>query len=274
MTVSTRAKLIRLKHLQGKHDQSSHGRGNPTEDYDRMEAEYFSYVNPSGRMRRFEPGDKPKTKRELESRYYRMQAAIDNKRATEAARPHNELMDKVTKTPGKGYRMPRAQAQAIEGAEKGELKGKTDIEIAHIVDKDGKTVLRKTGDKDSVTFSEGEMAKARGSVLTHNHPSGNSFSGEDIMTGATNGLTAVRAVSATDGKVYQMTFPQGLDWSKEDNQRTLKRTINASYKKIWGHIATEISHGKLSNEQGSAALMGRVWRDFSEKWPGFVYEEL
>lgn len=61
---------------------------------------------------------------------------------------------------------------------------------------DGKETLRLKGKKDHVTWTEAQLAKVEGAVLTHNHPSGASLSSSDYNIAALGRLHSVVAVTA------------------------------------------------------------------------------
>lgn len=88
-------------------------------------------------------------------------------------------------------------------------------ETAAIVDAKGNLLLRKDGNKKSVSFTRDEIAKMENAIITHNHPSGttnrygigHAFSVEDLQMAATSNAAEIRAVS---GKVtYSMKRPKG-----------------------------------------------------------------
>ncbi|MBR4888398.1 MAG: hypothetical protein IKU17_04560 [Clostridia bacterium] len=68
-------------------------------------------------------------------------------------------------------------------------------ERAIVYDKNGNTILVKTGDAGSVRFSDSQVAKMKDAVLTHNHPSNGPLSDTDIFRLWDTGLAEVRAVT-------------------------------------------------------------------------------
>jgi len=75
-------------------------------------------------------------------------------------------------------------------------------ESAGLYSPDGILILMKDGNKHSVFFTDGEVAKMKGNILTHNHPSGSPFSDFDIFTFVQAQLREIRAA----GKQYTYSF--------------------------------------------------------------------
>lgn len=59
---------------------------------------------------------------------------------------------------------------------------------------DGRLILEKVGEPDSIEYDDGELERMHGLVFTHNHPSGASFSVADVKLAARIGLSELRAV--------------------------------------------------------------------------------
>jgi hypothetical protein len=64
-----------------------------------------------------------------------------------------------------------------------------------VIGPDGAPIFAKDGDASSITFTDDEMAQFPGCVMVHNHPSGGSFSIQDILFAGSCKLAAVEAVS-------------------------------------------------------------------------------
>ncbi len=99
----------------------------------------------------------------------------------------------------------------VEGIE-AKIRGKA-IEHAAIVAKDGTVLLTKTGSKSAVTFSSQEAALLKDAILTHNHPSGSSFSRfqGDVSFVWSNDGAEIRAVGSWGGQevLYRLRRPSG-----------------------------------------------------------------
>ena len=75
-------------------------------------------------------------------------------------------------------------------------------------DKNGKKVLEKKGISDRVIYTDSEIKRMEGSILTHNHPMNVGFSSEDLEFLVQNNLSEIRAVTST-GQVFSMKMPPG-----------------------------------------------------------------
>jgi len=76
-------------------------------------------------------------------------------------------------------------------------------EKAYLFSPDGNEIFSKSGGKSSVSFTQNEVDKMPGNILTHNHPSsGGSFSKQDIGLLVNRDLKEIRAV----GKEYVHSF--------------------------------------------------------------------
>jgi len=89
-------------------------------------------------------------------------------------------------------------------------------------DESGRQLVRVHGTVDQCLLSPHDIALLKstpGVVLTHNHPSSNPLSEEDILLCMLLGLQEIRAV-ATDGTVYSMSRPPHADIRPLDSTRT------------------------------------------------------
>lgn len=106
-------------------------------------------------------------------------------------------------------------------------------EYAILYDSRGNKIFKKHGDKHEVEYSDVEWNAMPGGVLTHNHPSGATFSTDDIYMLYTSGIKELRAVGR-DG-VYVMRRPH--EWPFEIN--TMEK-ITDEYKSIMDELELEI----------------------------------
>lgn len=68
--------------------------------------------------------------------------------------------------------------------------------------KSGKKIFSKTGGSDRVDFTPEELLQMKGAILTHNHPSGGTFSCDDVALFTKHGLFRIRA--AGEKTTYQL----------------------------------------------------------------------
>ena len=104
-------------------------------------------------------------------------------------------------------------------------------EMTIVYDKNGRFLFQKSGSEKEVRFTRLEALRLKGSVVSHNHPSGGSFSEADIYFLKLSEASEIRVI-VQDG-VYYMRPPK--KWAagiakKEDFMHELKR-IKASTRK-------------------------------------------
>jgi hypothetical protein len=109
----------------------------------------------------------------------------------------------------------------------------------------GELLFRKNGDAGSVTLNELEMAVARASVWTHNHPTGNTFSPNDVRVAF---VCQVRELRAVDQHwVYRLRDPD--NWTAE------------KWAMIEGGLWEKIIKAVAADESvATADLVHEVWR--------------
>lgn len=82
-----------------------------------------------------------------------------------------------------------ASLSTVEGSIKGNKSESAAVYVG------GQQVLFKDGNRNYVPFNGKEVAAMKGGVLTHNHPSGGSFSDADVSAMGSMKLKEIRAVS-------------------------------------------------------------------------------
>lgn len=120
-------------------------------------------------------------------------------------------------------------------------------EEARIIDPDtGDLVFRKGGDEVSVYFSNDEITKVRGKIVTHNHPNlgwpksdprsqGLGFSYADLDFAASVGVKEIRAVGAN----YNYSFSSGdKRWDRNRLSKTYKKHYNQQYNQAMWMVMT------------------------------------
>ena len=95
----------------------------------------------------------------------------------------------------------------------GSIRGNS-MESAHVFSALGEELFSENGGSKSVSFSRDQIARLEGhpgSVLTHNHPRGGSFSLEDVKLAYLTRLGMIRAVGP-DGTSYQIGPSRASGW--------------------------------------------------------------
>lgn len=109
-------------------------------------------------------------------------------------------------------------------------------ETAVIYDSKGKYLFTKRGNEKSVEFTLSETRKIRNCIVTHNHPSGNSFSVADWMLFYIAELQELRAIG--DNKVYYLRRKKKrrLNFSREEFENEVKeirKNVRRKYHKMY-----------------------------------------
>lgn len=158
-------------------------------------------------------------------------------------------------------------------------------EIAVLIDKNGKTLFVETqNNTGSVKFTPQQSAMMKGNTLTHNHPSGSTFSVADIDTLERTGLYKIKAVGEKDGYELDYTITRkkkttpGFKDEYEKYQKERKKEHNAYYNKIKADNAA----GKISDEEYNKKVVklnkkvnneGRKWLKKNASKFGYKYSE-
>lgn len=147
-------------------------------------------------------------------------------------------------------------------------------ETAVVMSKSGDVLLEKGGATHSVSFTPSESDLMVGAVVTHNHPSGSSFSDTDLRTLINKNLTEMRAVTK-DGKTYSMTDdgtkPQKrVDFARDfeaENQRYIRVVTNP----IWAKSEQTAEVAKMLDKRVDDNR--REWLRKHAKEYGYDYKE-
>ena len=158
------------------------------------------------------------------------------------------------------------------------IRHKKDREILYAINKKGDVVFTKEGTKSAVSFTEKERRLFRGVNWTHNHPSENSFSADDIYMMIANETPECRAVCSS----YR--YSAKIDWKaaakfprvKGDRQALVNWILNEDYayahKKVKSILQQAVNHGTLSVEEAQAMHFHKVWAIVAKRNPFFSYK--
>ena len=136
-------------------------------------------------------------------------------------------------------------------------------EVLELYDANGKYILTKRGGIDSVRLSILDIPKLNGAVVTHNHPSGGSFSYKDIRFLKNMPISEIR-VATLDG-VYYMRKPQ--KWpSSILKSEDLEEAINAIRKELRPKYVRLYNERKITKVQRHTMFSNEVNRLFSERY--------
>lgn len=136
-------------------------------------------------------------------------------------------------------------------------------ETAVVYDADGNFLFQKRGGESEVSFSRAEAKKLKGCIVSHNHPSGTSFSAQDIVLLHDSKAAEVR-VSTVGGAYYlrpPRTWPEEIDTGNK---------IIAQRKKIEDEVKKECQAlyraGKITKIERFHRLVDETNRKFAERY--------
>lgn len=138
-------------------------------------------------------------------------------------------------------------------------------EMGVIISPNGQELFRRTGFADRVPFKEKELLASVGATFTHNHPSGNPHSLEDIELGAEFHMHEVRVVTQTWRFVAS-----GLDAINVD-------TVRAEYNREVGSVRLavrdDVKRGQVHPTDFSLEVLWRLWLRVSGTLGFFYWRE-
>jgi hypothetical protein len=155
--------------------------------------------------------------------------------------------------------------QAVLEAERGIRS--SDYETAYLYDKNGKLIAQQSGNKDTVNLSPAMLNQMRGSILTHNHPGGSSFSRQDIAVAVNHGLAEVRAV--TSERTYSMVMDNDK-WNAQTWDR-LNSIIKEHYAKKYNKYNILVNNGTITETQLQKQFFHEVWQSVAQEAGGLKY---
>lgn len=131
----------------------------------------------------------------------------------------------------------------------------------------GEYRFSKRGDTNSVSISVLDIPKLHGAVVTHNHPSGGSFSFTDLKFLKRMPVSEIR-VSISNGSYYirkPEEWPRGISSTTkmEKAYNEIRNSLKSKYRKLY-------NDGKISKADRHRLFSDEVNRIFAERY-GFEY---
>lgn len=141
--------------------------------------------------------------------------------------------------------------------------GRRNKETMEVYGPDGEYRFSKRGDTSSVSISFLDIPKLRGAVVTHNHPSGGSFSFADLKFLKRMPVSEIR-VSTSNGSYYirkPEEWPQdiGTTAKMENAYNEIRNSLKSKYKKMY-------NDGKISKIERHILFSDEVNRIFAERY--------
>ncbi len=86
------------------------------------------------------------------------------------------------------------------------------VEVSFVFDAGGRLLLRKAGSRNTITYTEAELARLPNHYFTHNHPLGGPLSGTDVYFAHAHNLAQFRLV--TQRETWILSRPLA-GWNQE-----------------------------------------------------------
>ena len=134
------------------------------------------------------------------------------------------------------------------------------VETAALFGPNGKAIFEKSdGLPDKVSFTEEEAKLMVDGILTHNHPSGSTFSVADVDTAFTDGLREIRAVY-NDGE-YSLRRNFDIGDTIPQNYFDFAADYSAAIKKYKRSVVDAIYF-----KTGDVNIANKMYNDFRKDW--------
>lgn len=145
-----------------------------------------------------------------------------------------------------------------------------DFESCAAFNGDGNMVFNKDGEKDRVEFNDEERLKQKGTVFTHNHPIGYSFSPADIKWSCKAELKEMRSISRSGDK-FTMKMKDGSNFNMElwdDKINSCQRDMNDQ---VHDEFINAINNKEMTIQEATDSHWDTVWRKVVKKIPELEY---
>jgi hypothetical protein len=159
----------------------------------------------------------------------------------------------------------------LEVVEEGILQRTNNVrECCVFLAADGRVLLSREGEADSVTWAIDELTPYVGSVdlITHNHPRGTSLTPEDLSLAR---FLAAREVDAFTQRSRFRLFRIGERWPPGDQ---LQAAIQQVQRALIREVHAQLEGGRISEVEAELLFYRMLWRRVAAYFPhGLGYQE-
>lgn len=134
---------------------------------------------------------------------------------------------------------------------------------------DGTIILQKSGTVNQIEISDAEGRLLKGTVFTHNHPGGTSFSMEDIQTGSYYEVHEIRATGKY--RTYVMRAPDGSNLNYTLWQERGYPVFRRAKQEVLADHQRRYAAGLLTGEESIKTFWHDVWQKVSSIIPEYKY---
>ena len=152
------------------------------------------------------------------------------------------------------------------------------FESAALYDKDGKQTFFVDGQSSTVKVDNEQykdfLSKSKGAIFTHNHPSGGSFSGQDVYTLMTTGLSEMRAVGSGEFqgvKLEKITYSLKINGKQRKKPETIKKDVKTIF-----DLVQSAGYKVTNNKEDFIKYTHKTYREKVKQYlekNGFEYNE-
>lgn len=145
-----------------------------------------------------------------------------------------------------------------------------DFESCSAYNKYGEIIFQKDGGKDKISFTEEERLKQKGSIFTHNHPIGQSFSPADIRWSCQAELKEMRVISK-NGNQFTMKMKDGNNFNMKLWNEKINLTQDAMNNQVREEFINKINDKEMTIQECDDAHWDEVWRRVVKEIPEILY---
>lgn len=169
-----------------------------------------------------------------------------------------KLKDSSDKWKKEARRMLKKDEKSLASREK---------EMAVVYSKDGKFMFQKAGTEKEILFTKGEVKKMAGCVVSHNHPSGGSFSVADIRLFRVSDMSELRAVTNSNTYFLRRNGKWPAEILEDEDlvieYKKIRKQVKKKYQKLY-------DDGKIDARERFLLSSDEYNRVFAETY-GFIY---
>ena len=148
-----------------------------------------------------------------------------------------------------------------------------DFESCAAFNERGDMIFNKDGEKLRVGFNDDEKTMCKGTVFTHNHPIGHSFSDSDIKWACQSEMKEIRVIT-THGEKYHMRLKSGENFNLNMWLNRIGIAFQEANFRVRKDFTSAMYNNEMTIQQCNDAHWHSVWGLVSEKCPEIEYKKV
>ena len=129
-----------------------------------------------------------------------------------------------------------------------------------VFDNDGNEIYRIKGEKYRVIVPASMANKLKGKIVSHNHPSGSSFSTQDVLVAKGHKFQEIRV--CTKNANYSISLTKR---GRSVDMKKFQMEIKGSELRTRMQIKQMAEAGEITREKAESEYRDMVWKNFAEK---------